>query len=169
MQAPIKTQAYRAARVGKHGRADIYACNICEKEIMRSEAQVDHKIPVTPLVGWDDWNGFIDRMFCPIEDLQVVCRECHKVKTLHENQLRRLNGAGPHGKRSNDRRAKSHRKRVSGGKPTLRATHIETGREIKFSSAGAAARMLKLDEDNIKKCLKNTRKRVAKWRFECLK
>lgn len=62
-----------------------YLCNICGKLTHRPE--VDHIIPIgkqpkcLPMIGWDDW---LNRLFCPIENLQVLCEACHNLKTGRE-------------------------------------------------------------------------------------
>jgi len=166
--APLKSQAYRQAKVGSRGRADLYKCEICEKVLQRSEAQVDHKTPVTPLKGWDSWDGFIARLFCDVSDLQVICKPCHKTKTLEENETRRSHGVGPGGKESIENRKKTMRKNISSGEKKILAKNLKTGKEIKFVTPGAASRMLNLDRENIKKCLKNERHQVGDWCFKLL-
>jgi len=168
LQAPIKTQVLQSAKCGERGRMYLYQCAACPAVITRNECQVDHLIPVTPLVGFDDWNGFIERMFCDPGELQVLCKPCHKKKTLAENIERRKHGAGPHGKKAIDSRTKKQREKVSAQPATIKATNLKTGKEISFSTPGAAARRLKLDVDNIRKCLKDRRIRVGGWRFEAL-
>lgn len=168
MHAPIKAMAYRAARVGKAGNADIYKCAACKKQILRSESQLDHITPVTPIKGWDDWNGYISRLFCEIEglkELQVVCKPCHKEKTLAENYERKKYNTGPFSKKSVDKIKSTTRKQSSKEDAKIVATSVEDGKQIKFVSPGAAARRLKLDRENIKKCIAGTRKRVGKWKF----
>jgi hypothetical protein len=52
-------------------------------------AVVDHIIPVG---GPDDpggWGGVIDRMFCPVSGLQVLCHACHSQKTADERLQRK--------------------------------------------------------------------------------
>lgn len=49
--------------------------------------QVDHLDPVgaTPgsrkSNGGETWDGFMTRLFCAVEGLQVLCRACHALKT----------------------------------------------------------------------------------------
>ena len=40
--------------------------------------QIDHKIDAGSLKSFDDLSGFAERLFCPPEDLQVLCWHCHK-------------------------------------------------------------------------------------------
>ncbi|MCK5613370.1 hypothetical protein KAR91_66485 [Candidatus Pacearchaeota archaeon] len=43
--------------------------------------QIDHKIDAGSLKSFEDLSGFTERLFCPPEDLQVLCYWCHKKKT----------------------------------------------------------------------------------------
>ena len=92
---PPKYECLNAAKVGKKvnkatGRlAEHYKCAACKKHFVAKEVQVDHIEPVvSPLTGFVDWNTFVARMFCPITNLQVLCRGCHKVKSDKEKKER---------------------------------------------------------------------------------
>lgn len=92
---PPKYECLNAAKVGKKvnkatGRlAEHYKCAACKKHFVAKEVQVDHIEPVVnPLTGFIDWNTFVARMFCPITNLQVLCRGCHKVKSDKEKKER---------------------------------------------------------------------------------
>ena len=84
---PVKYQALKQAEVGrqinkKTGRlAKHYRCNICGKHFPAKEVQVDHILGVGVLKKRSDLPEFYDRMFCGVEDLQVVCKPCHQLKT----------------------------------------------------------------------------------------
>jgi len=67
--------------------AQHYRCKACKDDFPSSEVQVDHKVPVVdPVIGFVDWNTFIERLFCDKKNLQVLCTECHKKKTNKEKQ-----------------------------------------------------------------------------------
>jgi len=83
---PSRAIALTRARV-KRG---IYKCAICGELVKKSEISVDHKLPIVPVTGWDTFDGYIDRLFCNPEDLQIICKDpCHALKTKLENQARR--------------------------------------------------------------------------------
>ena len=83
---PARSIALTRARV-KRG---IYRCEMCKKLGKKSEIVLDHILPVVPITGWDSFDGFIDRLFCNPEDLQVIHKSpCHAQKTKLENQTRR--------------------------------------------------------------------------------
>jgi len=72
----------KSGRVAQH-----YLCNHCKQEFTNKDVEVDHIIPVVdPKEGFKDWNTFIARMFTPLENYQVLCKKCHKIKTKEENK-----------------------------------------------------------------------------------
>ena len=75
----------RTGRQAKH-----YLCSECGGFFIARDVQVDHIDPVVdPEVGFVDWETFIDRLFCEKENLQVLCKPCHKEKTKAERQVRK--------------------------------------------------------------------------------
>ncbi len=93
---PPKFKALKEAFVGrktnkKTGKLAMhYKCATCKKHFVATDVQVDHVLPVVdPKVGFIGWDSFIDRIFCEIENLQVLCKPCHKVKTEEEKAERK--------------------------------------------------------------------------------
>lgn len=75
----------KSGRIGAH-----YSCSNCKQEFPQKDIQVDHIEPVVdPIVGFVNWDTFIDRLFCPKENLQVLCHNCHKEKTKLEKEQRK--------------------------------------------------------------------------------
>lgn len=90
--APIQETA-KAARRGR----GLYECAEC-KEIKQkttieggkrvNNCNVDHINPaVDPAKGWEGWDVLIDRMFCEMDNLQVLCHACHLVKSNEEKEI----------------------------------------------------------------------------------
>lgn len=77
----------KAKRKNKMVGFALYICDGCQKG--SKKVSVDHILPVVPVYGWDDWDGFITRLFCGTEGLQILCKGCHKKKTDKENEQRR--------------------------------------------------------------------------------
>ena len=76
------------AKTGK--MAMHYKCAECKDLFVATDVQVDHIKPVVdPKKGFVSWDVYINRMFCEIEDLQVMCKPCHKVKTDSEKLERK--------------------------------------------------------------------------------
>lgn len=67
-------------------KAAHYRCASCKKLFPRTGVQVDHRVPVVGKQGFVDWNTYIERMFCDVDNLQVLCKKCHKAKTQNERK-----------------------------------------------------------------------------------
>lgn len=93
---PPKYEVLNAAKRGKQinhssGRlAEHFECAECHALFPGASVVVDHIEPVVPVSGFVSWDDVISRLFCDVEGLQVLCKECHKVKTKEENALRKL-------------------------------------------------------------------------------
>jgi 5-methylcytosine-specific restriction endonuclease McrA len=61
-----------------------YQCNECKGWYPDKQINVDHIIPAGTLTCSTDLAGFIERLFCEQENLQVLCSSCHDIKTKGE-------------------------------------------------------------------------------------
>ena len=74
-------------------RKDVfYRCEHCKKEFKEKDVEVDHKSQVVQL--YESANdltitAYISRVFCNALNLQLLCKECHNVKTKAENKTRK--------------------------------------------------------------------------------
>lgn len=87
---PPKFQARKAAErtvTGKRHRYE-YLCAACDKWFMGKEVQVDHIEPAGSLKDYADLVSFVAKLFCEAEDMQVMCKPCHQVKTNEERRQR---------------------------------------------------------------------------------
>lgn len=66
-----------------------YLCAQCKLIFPRKEIQIDHIEPVTPLTGWKDLDTFVTRLKVSAEQMQAICKGCHKKKSGVENETRR--------------------------------------------------------------------------------
>jgi 5-methylcytosine-specific restriction endonuclease McrA len=81
----LKWDAMRRAKVAPNQ----YRCEKCKKVFKLREVQCDHINPCVPLTGWDNMQGFVLRLFCPSDQLQVLCQDnCHQRKSNSENKKR---------------------------------------------------------------------------------
>lgn len=84
------TEAKKLAREAYKGpnkrRKWVYKCAECKKLYNEDEIQVDHIIPAGSLKSSDDLKGFVDRLFCEVDGLQVLCTKCHDAKTKEERE-----------------------------------------------------------------------------------
>jgi len=73
---------------GKRGGA-MCICAKCKESFTMRDVQVDHIDPVVP-VGRElqSWDEYICRLFCGVDNLQVLCKPCHKEKSNNENSQR---------------------------------------------------------------------------------
>lgn len=65
-----------------------YQCATCKQWFSDKEIAVDHIEEAGTLKSGDDLKGFIERLFCEVDGLQVLCNKrkdekesCHKKKT----------------------------------------------------------------------------------------
>lgn len=60
------------------------------ERVIMGTIYVDHINPtVCPKEGFIDWNTYFDRMFCPVENLQCLCKTCHDEKSKEEREIRK--------------------------------------------------------------------------------
>lgn len=69
-------------RLAKH-----YVCNVCKEEFTSKDVEVDHINPVVDVVdGFLDWNEYIKRLYCGKDNLQILCKTCHRKKSKTERK-----------------------------------------------------------------------------------
>jgi 5-methylcytosine-specific restriction endonuclease McrA len=61
-----------------------YQCNECKNWFPEKKINVDHINPAGTLKCANDLPGFVERLFCEADNLQVLCSSCHDVKTKAE-------------------------------------------------------------------------------------
>ncbi len=86
--APIrvcKLGARRTCRGGGGRQQWEYQCNHCHRWHPEKNIQVDHIRPAGTLRCAHDLPGFVERLFCEADNLQVLCTHCHKLKTQNDN------------------------------------------------------------------------------------
>jgi 5-methylcytosine-specific restriction endonuclease McrA len=93
---PPKWKALKAASLGRlinkrSGRlAEHYRCAECLEPFVARDVQVDHINPVVdPAKGFEDWPTYMERLYCEADNLQVLCKPCHKDKTNAERKERK--------------------------------------------------------------------------------
>lgn len=87
---PVKFQVLQASRrKPKGGKRFEYQCKACRKWFPNSQVEVDHIEPAGKLSDYSDLPGFVERLFCEEDNLQVVCKGCHAIKTAEERVKRK--------------------------------------------------------------------------------
>jgi len=76
---------HKIVRRGK--RCYCYECVECGGEHLGSNVVVDHIHPCGKLLSYDDFPLFVSNLFCGMDDLQVMCKPCHNIKTMEERGL----------------------------------------------------------------------------------
>ncbi len=71
-------------RVGEPRTYKAYTCAKCNNEFRQKDVQVDHITPAGSLKDFDDLPGFARRLYCAPSGLQVLCTECHNIKTKED-------------------------------------------------------------------------------------
>ena len=88
IETNVKTEKKNNEKTGR--MAQHYRCAMCLGEFPAKGVVVDHIDPcVSPTEGFIDWNTYIERMFCPVENLQVACGNCHTIKSHKERKERK--------------------------------------------------------------------------------
>ena len=62
-----------------------YQCKKCKQWFAEKNINVDHIKPAGSLNCAEDLPGFINRLFCEIDNLQVLCEPCHDIKTKQDS------------------------------------------------------------------------------------
>lgn len=81
-------EALAAAKIPYEGdnkrRKFSYLCADCGGAFDAKTVSVDHVQPAGQLNSKEDIADFVEKLFCGVEGLQVLCDECHNVKTYME-------------------------------------------------------------------------------------
>lgn len=96
-QNAVKETYYIESKHGKQLKRVRFPCAICGDKVTNKLVRRDHIIPVVdPKVGFpklsngeDDWNTFIKRLFCDSNNIQIICKNCHDLKSEKERQSRK--------------------------------------------------------------------------------
>ena len=65
-----------------------YQCKECLNWFPDKKVNVDHISPAGSLRCANDLPGFVERLFCEVDNLQVLCQGCHDIKTKQEKLKR---------------------------------------------------------------------------------
>ena len=66
-----------------------FICELCHRS--HEKIDIDHVVPCVSIFdGWVSWDEYIKRRFVfDANQLQGICRSCHKIKSKAENKARR--------------------------------------------------------------------------------
>ena len=90
---PVKHQFLKSKQqpyIGDDNRTKYqYECEECHNIFKGKDVQVDHIEPAGSLLKYEDLPSFTKRLFCEADNLQLLCKECHKTKTAEERKQAR--------------------------------------------------------------------------------
>jgi 5-methylcytosine-specific restriction endonuclease McrA len=89
---PILQAKHKARRMykGPNKRQKYeFMCQSCNKWYMEKYINVDHITPAGTLSCAADLPGFVERLFCEVDNLQVLCSTCHNEKTKMEKSCKK--------------------------------------------------------------------------------
>jgi hypothetical protein len=78
-KGPIKRQRFE------------YQCAKCKEWFPEKKINVDHIEPAGSLNCAQDLPGFVERLFCEVDKLQVLCKKCHDQKTKLDKKCLKKN------------------------------------------------------------------------------
>lgn len=58
-----------------------FQCSKCRNWFPQKNVEVDHVVPTGSLRSYEDVAGFVERLFCEVNGLVVLCEQCHRTKT----------------------------------------------------------------------------------------
>jgi len=70
-----------------------YKCACCGDWFPEKLINVDHIKPAGSLNCAADLPGFVERLFCELDNLQVLCETCHDIKTKLEKKRNEKNNS----------------------------------------------------------------------------
>ena len=81
-----KLKAKRAYKGTNKRQKFEYQCATCKNWFPEKQINVDHIKPAGSLNCAQDLPGFVERLFCETDNLQVLCEKCHDIKTKLEKK-----------------------------------------------------------------------------------
>lgn len=64
-------------------------CKTCGLEKPDGQMELDHLVPVIGKEGFTNFDNYIDRLYCEVNNFQILCTNCHDIKSLAEGQIRK--------------------------------------------------------------------------------
>ena len=87
--ATVRTPIKKADGSNSGRFTSLVRCAMCNDLFPKSEINVDHIHPVGKGFGWppgQDMLEWAQRLFCKVENLQCLCKACHRRKSAKEKK-----------------------------------------------------------------------------------
>lgn len=84
-----KMKARRPYRGANKRQKFEYQCKECSGWFAEKHINVDHIVPAGTLTNAQDLPDFVEKLFCEMDNLQVLCTTCHDRKTKSEKDERK--------------------------------------------------------------------------------
>ncbi|MBT8326978.1 MAG: HNH endonuclease, partial [Bacteroidia bacterium] len=59
-------------------------CEMCKQRLPLGKLQVDHITPAGAMDGLDGMGAWASRLFCHKDNMQFLCKPCHRVKSIQD-------------------------------------------------------------------------------------
>jgi 5-methylcytosine-specific restriction endonuclease McrA len=82
----VLNKAKRDYKGGNPRQKYCYECASCGECFKADQVQVDHLSPCGSLLSYDDLPDFVETLYCGEDNLQVLCKSCHKIKGSEERK-----------------------------------------------------------------------------------
>jgi 5-methylcytosine-specific restriction endonuclease McrA len=76
----VKKAASRPSQLDDKRTKFEYQCSGCGEWFKGVDCEVDHIQPAGELKAYDDLPCFVRNLFCEADNLQVLCKTCHKTR-----------------------------------------------------------------------------------------
>jgi 5-methylcytosine-specific restriction endonuclease McrA len=87
----LRNKCVSKTKKGPRG-GKMYVCSLCKKAVSGNKLNVDHLIPVIEIgktLQDYTYDELVERIFCPIKNLQCICTDCHNKKSSEERKQRK--------------------------------------------------------------------------------
>lgn len=64
-----------------------YTCQSCNNEFKLKEIHVDHIIPCGGFTTIKEFGTWLNKLFCPEDNLRILCKNCHSIKTQADKKI----------------------------------------------------------------------------------
>ena len=86
----VKNAAKRTLKKKKGNQRYEYLCAECAGYFKGNEVDCDHIVQAGSLTTYEHLPGFVARLFCEADGLQILCKPCHKRKTKEDRENGKL-------------------------------------------------------------------------------